>query len=208
MAVCAGSQRARHSAGWSRRHWPVSLGRLWMQCAHRISLPCPQGRAPIAFTDADPSRTVFSINGVGAYYHVFRSSFFAKLHSVPSLQGLLPFLRSVYARPTTYVWEGGTGARHQGDPLMPLFFSLGIHDSLRAVDERLRPEDKLFAYLDDVHVVSPPHRTRVAYNILAEQILTGAGIQLHTGKTRVWNRGGTSPAGRRIGRRGLEPLRH
>ena len=98
---------------------------------------------------------------------MLRSSFLQKLHSVPSLQGLLPVLRSVYVRPTTYVWEDGTGARHQihqaeggeqGDPLVPLFFSLGIHNSRCAADKRLRPEDKSF--LDDVHVVSPPHRTR------------------------------------------------
>ena len=76
---------------------------------------------------------------------------------------------------------------------MPLLFSLGIHDSLCAVSERLRPEDKVFAYLDDVHVASPPDRTRGAYNLLGDQLLAGAGIQLHTGKTRVWNRGGTCP---------------
>ena len=45
--------------------------------------------------------------------HVLLSSFLQKLHTVPSLQGLLPFVRSVYARPTTCVWEDGTGARHQ-----------------------------------------------------------------------------------------------
>ena len=90
-------------------------------------MPCPQGRAR-AFTDADPSCTVLAIDGVGAYDHVFRSSFLAKLHSVPSLQGLLPFVRSVYARPTTYVWEDGTGAR------------IGSPEFVRAVDERLRPE--------------------------------------------------------------------
>ena len=90
-------------------------------------------------TDADPECTVLSIDGVGAYDHVLRSSFLSKLHSVPSLQGLLPFVRSIYARTTTYVWEDGAGVRHriqqaeggeQGDPLMPLLFSLGIHDSL------------------------------------------------------------------------------
>ena len=66
-----------------------------------------------AFTDADPQCTVLSIDGVGAYDHVLRSSFLQKLHSVPSLQGLLAFVRSVYARPTTYVLEDFTGARHQ-----------------------------------------------------------------------------------------------
>ena len=77
---------------------------------------------------------------------------------------------------------------------MPLLFSLGIHDSLSTVRSRMRHQDSLFTYLDDVHVVSLPDRTREAYNILQEQLLVGAGIQLHTGKTRVWNRGGTQPA--------------
>ena len=160
------------------------------------------GHAIGVLTDADPECTILSIDGVGAYDHVFRSSFLTKLHQVPGLRGLLPFVRSIYAQPTTYVWTDDTGAQHrirqaeggeQGDPLMPLLFSLGIHDSLCAVSERLRPEDKVFAYLDDVHVASPPDRTRGAYNLLGEQLLAGAGIQLHTGKTRVWNRGGTCP---------------
>ena len=103
--------------------------------------------AIMAFTDADPQCTVLFIGGVGANDHVLRSSFLAKSHGMPSLQGLLPFVRSVYARPTTHVWEDGTGVRHQihqaegseqGDPLIPLLFSLGIHDSLCSMDERLR----------------------------------------------------------------------
>ena len=85
--------------------------------------------------------------------------------------------------------EGG----EQGDPLMPLLFSLGIHDSLRAVKERMRPEDELFAYLDDVHVVSPPDRTRGVYNLVEAELLAGAGIRLNIGKTRTWSRGGTRP---------------
>ena len=101
------------------------------------------------------------------------------------------------------MWEDDAGVRHQirqaeggeqGDPLMPLLFSLGIHDSLSTVRSRMRRQDSLFAYLDDVHVVSPPDRTREAYNILQEQLLVGAGIRLHIGKTRAWNRGGTQPA--------------
>ena len=76
---------------------------------------------------------------------------------------------------------------------MPLLFSLGIHDSLRAVKERMRPEDELFAYLDDVHVVSPPDRTRGVYNLVEAELLAGAGIRLNIGKTRTWNRGGTRP---------------
>ena len=101
-----------------------------------------------------------------------------KLHNVPELQGLLPFVWSIYARPTTYIWEDSEGLKHrivqaeggeQGDPLMPLLFSLGIHDSLCAVKEQLRPADELFACLDDVHVASPPNRIREAYNLEAER---------------------------------------
>ena len=155
-------------------------------------------------TDANPECTVLSIDGVGAYDHVLRSSFLSKLHSVPSHQGLLLFVRSIYAQTTTCVWEDGTRVRHwiqqaeggeQGDPLMPLLFSLGIHDSLCEVRNRLRPDDTLFAYLDDVYVSSPPNRTRDGYNLLEQQLLAGAGIQLHTGKTRVWNRAGTCSPG-------------
>ena len=49
--------------------------------------------------------------------------------------------------------EGG----EQGDPLMPMLFSLGQHPALEAVQSRLR--DKMFfAYLDDVVFVCKPDR--------------------------------------------------
>ena len=59
--------------------------------------------------------------------------------------------------------------------------------------ERLRPEDQLFAYLDDVHVASHPNRTRGAYNLFEAELFAGAGIRLHTGKARAWNRSGIRP---------------
>ena len=88
------------------------------------------GHATRAMTDANPECAVLFIVGVGAYDHVLRSSFFSKLHNVPSLQELLPFVRSTYARAATCVWEDGTGVRHwtqqaeggeQGDRPMPQF---------------------------------------------------------------------------------------
>ena len=48
------------------------------------------GHAIRAVTDANPMCTVLSIDGIGAYDHVYRSAMLAKLHEVPSLQGLLP----------------------------------------------------------------------------------------------------------------------
>ena len=82
--------------------------------------------------------------------------------------------------------EGG----EQGDPLMPLLFSLAIHDSLQQAQREFRADENLFAFLDDVYFTSPtPNRTRTAYDCL------GAGIQIHTGKTRVWNRASVCPEG-------------
>ena len=90
------------------------------------------GHVVRATTDADCEATLLSIDGVGAYDHVFRSSVLAKLLEVPGLRPLLPFVRSIYARPSRYVWQDDVGQRHevhqheggeQGDPLMPLLFS-------------------------------------------------------------------------------------
>ena len=90
------------------------------------------GHAVRLMTDADAQATALSIDGIGAYDHVLRSAIMEKLHSVPGLRGLLPFVRTTYVRPTSYVWEDGD-VKHQihqaeggeqGDPLMPLLFCL------------------------------------------------------------------------------------
>ena len=77
--------------------------------------------------------------------------------------------------------------------LMPLLFSLGIHDALSEVQQHLQPGECLFAYLDDVYVLSSPERIREVYNMLETTLRAQAGIQLHTGKTRTWNVAGERP---------------
>jgi hypothetical protein len=47
----------------------------------------------------------------------------------------------------------------QGDPLGPLFFSIGIRPILDQLRERLGPNCVVMAYLDDVYVVSKSERT-------------------------------------------------
>ena len=44
--------------------------------------------------------------------------------------------------------EGG----EQGDPMMPLLFSLGQHRALCEVQRRLRRDELMFAFLDDIYV--------------------------------------------------------
>ena len=106
------------------------------------------GHAVRAATDGNPELTVLSIDGVGAYDHVFRSAMLSKIWEVLALRPLLPFVRSVYARPSSYVWTDDEGQRHvirqmeggeQGDPLMPAFFSLAIHNALVEAKSEMRP---------------------------------------------------------------------
>ena len=54
------------------------------------------------------------------------------------------------------------------------------------------PTELLFAFLNDVYVVSNPDRTRPLYDLLGEK-LAHAGIRLHAGKTRMWNKASERP---------------
>ena len=66
---------------------------------------------------------------------------------------------------------------------MPLLFSLAIHDALKEVDSQLEANETLFAYLDDVCVVTSPEHTRPVYDLLGHHLQSMAGIQIHVGRT-------------------------
>ena len=76
---------------------------------------------------------------------------------------------------------------------MPMLFSLGLHNTLEDVQQILDPGEFLFAYPDDVFILSSPRRTREIFNLLDNTSLKRAGIHLHLGKTRVWNACGEQP---------------
>ena len=85
--------------------------------------------------------------------------------------------------------EGG----EQGDPLMPLLFSLGQHGALESVQRSLRDSERMLAYLDDIYIVTSPDRVGVVIASLQEQLFRHARIRLHGGKTQVWNGAGIRP---------------
>ena len=75
----------------------------------------------------------------------------------------MPFVQMFYGQPGT-LWQDDLGEAHtihqgeegeQGDPLMPLLFSLGQHSKLEAVNSRLQEDDRLMALFDDVYLVNP-----------------------------------------------------
>ena len=155
--------------------------------------------------DEDPSATVVSVDGIGAYDHIYRAAMLDKLSQLPTASAILPFVRLAYAQPSQYMWSDDEGVTHwiaqgdggeQGDPLMPLLFTFGIRDALAEVQRLLLPGERLCAFLDDVYVVCKPERARAVYDLLSRTLEEMAGIQTHLGKTRVWNRqGGDAPPG-------------
>ena len=56
-----------------------------------------------------------------------------------------------------------------------------------ALQARLRPSERLMAFLDDIHGKSDPDRS-------AAELLR-VGIRVHDGKTQLWNRSGVVPTG-------------
>ena len=143
----------------------------------------------VAVTEANPTHTILSVDGIGAYDNISRNSM---------LQGLNMF----YGAPSHYIWHSATGEAHiisqaeggeQGDPLMPALFSLVQRSALQTIQEHLLPNESLLAFLDDVYVVVPPHRVRPVYDVLAHTLHSQARIQLNRGKTRVWNAAGIEP---------------
>ena len=75
-----------------------------------------------AATDLDPQATVLSLDGIGAYDHVHRASFFRAMADDPSLRPLLPSVRLWYGRTSTHVWKDQDGTQHvirQGEGVEP-----------------------------------------------------------------------------------------
>ena len=85
--------------------------------------------------------------------------------------------------------EGG----EQGDPLMPMLFALGQHQALRSVQSQLPQDECLLAFHDNIYVVSQPEQTVEIHDILTEDLWDYSCIQIHAGKTQIWNRGGHIP---------------
>ena len=117
---------------------------------------------------------------------------------------ILPFVRMFYGTPSTYLWEDELGVTQhiaqgeggeQGDPLMPMLFALVQHVALEAAQGRLQQNERIFAYLDDVYVVSTPDRVFEVHQVLEDTLASHCNIHVHQGKTQVWNRAGIAPEG-------------
>ena len=76
---------------------------------------------------------------------------------------------------------------------MALLFSLGQNSALQCLQSFLLPSEQLFANLDDLYVVCSPERVGAIFTRLKSDLESHACIQVHLGKTKVWNRAGAEP---------------
>ena len=107
-------------------------------------------------TDVDPSTTLLSIDGIGAFDLVSRQAMLQGLLFVAGGDSALPFVQQFYGAPSSYLWEDQDGVVHtitqaeggeQGDPFMPALFSLGAHPALQALQAQLQEDERLFAFM-------------------------------------------------------------
>ena len=152
-------------------------------------------------TELNPEATVTSIDGISAYDSISRKAMVEGLARVPGGSAVLPFVHLFYAQPSVYFWEDDCGRVHtihqgeggeQGDPLMPLLFSLGQHPALEAV-QRQCPDHTVMAFLDDIYLVSKTQEVREGYVSVERELWRHAKIRVHEGKTHIWNLAGIKP---------------
>ena len=157
-----------------------------------------------SLTDMDSRATVLSIDGISAFDLISRAAMMDGMAQIRGGEAVLPFVLQFYSQPSQYLWTDDYGDNHvilqgeggeQGDALMPMLYSLGQHGALQEVQDSLMPDEYLFAYLDDIYVVCPPERVSAIYKLLGQALEENARIQMHLGKTQVWNRGGHMPPG-------------
>ena len=158
--------------------------------------------------EVNPDPTVMSIDGLSAYDQISRAAMLDGLYARCGGK-TIPFVQMFHGSPSTYIWEDGEREEHtilqeegseQGDPLMPLLYSLGLHSALEATQEELTEDECLLAYLDDIYVVSPDRASHV-YTILQRHLCSHARFCIKGGKTQVWNRSVDQASGmRRVAR--------
>ena len=152
--------------------------------------------------ELDEDSTIVSINGISAYDLISRESMMTGLFRMAGGSAVLPFVHMFYGSPSEHLWEDNQGNVHvvpqgeggeQGDAMMPLLFCLGQKEALQSVQRQLEDGERLFAFLDDVYVVTRPERVGEVYRILEEALRVFSCIRIHNGKTKIWNRLGTRP---------------
>ena len=109
-------------------------------------------RALTLSTELNRNHTIISVDGIGAYDHMSKSSMLSALAEVPEANRCLPFVQLFHTNPSQYVWYDANGSPHvihqaeggeQGDPLLPALYCLGKHAALAQVQHQLQRDERL-----------------------------------------------------------------
>jgi hypothetical protein len=157
------------------------------------------------YLENNPGKVLVSIDGIGAYDHIYRASMLEKLADTPGAKEMLPFVSLFYRETSTYLWTDENGdvleikqgeGGEQGDALMPALFALGLHGALAASKLALPFGVEILAYLDDVYIVADRSNAAEAFRVTTQNITEMAGVRTHMGKLKVWSaHGGLVPPG-------------
>jgi len=145
--------------------------------------------------ESNLDHVLVSLDGIGAYDHIYRAAMLDRLAKTKDASAMVPFVRLFYERTSTYLWTDEQGRTieikqaeggEQGDALMPALFSLGIQGALEASSRELGGASTIFAYLDDVYVLTHKDNAAEAFRVVSRNITEMAGIKPHLGKLQVW----------------------
>ena len=137
-------------------------------------------------TELDHNATVVSIDGISAFDFEQSEVLCWKLCGMSPHQ-LCPFVRHSVA--TLLVTSGKT---MKVLSMRMTRAKAGSRVSLRAVQRQLLPGELVFAYLDDIYVITTPDMVLAVYNLLQTELWRHARIRVHDGKTQ---KSGVRPRG-------------
>lgn len=176
------------------------------------------GHALREISNVHPDKIIISLDGISAYDHADRAQMLEALAALPTACTLLPFVAMFYGHTSEYYWTNEEGevwpidqgdGGEQGDPLMPALFALGQHAALVSSDQKLQElmaektdwvadffKPLLFAFLDDLYVVTDRVMARQAFDVVTGEVERIAGIRTNLGKLQLYSKnGGSCPQG-------------
>ena len=117
------------------------------------------------------------VGGTGAFDQISRAAMLKGLMNVEGGGQAIPSSDHL----PRFLWHDSfRRVRREGDPLMPLLFSLGQqHAALQAIDSDLN--QFLFAFLDDVYIVTTADRVGEVYNSLNKHLWDFSRISIDAG---------------------------
>ena len=140
--------------------------------------------------------------GIVDYSNAFNTLFRLRIHEglVNFAPELIPYFTWAYGSLSPLLLADGhricdseTGIR-QGDPLGPLYFSLGIQPILQELHLEF-PDVDAFAYLDDITILGKRSQVAKAIEWLRDRS-PDAGLHVNLNKTYIWDSTRRDPDGR------------